>query len=125
MIDTREKIVAADQIPATDASTVVAIGHFDVIRSQHGQLLKQARSACERLIAFVLADIAGKPSLLDHQARANLTAALAPVDYVVIGTAVEAKALAERLDASVTLDIDGQLQRDTIADVLQRQSAGK
>lgn len=125
MIDTREKIVGADQVSTTTAPTVVAVGHFDVIRAEHCQLLKQARIGCKRLVAVVLADTSEKASLLDQQARANLTAALASVDHVVMGTAADAATLAERIGTSATLDIDGQLQRDTIADVLQRQSAGE
>lgn len=125
MIDTREKIVTADQLTATEAPTVVAVGHFDVIRAEHCRLLQQARSGTARLIAAVLSDSAERTCLLDHQARANLTAALRPVDHVVMCDAAEASELATRLGVSATLDIDAQLERDVIADVLQRQSEGQ
>ncbi len=125
MIYTREKIVAAYQLSTTDESTIVAIGHFDVIRAEHCRLLQQARNRATRLVAVVLSDAPDRASLLDHQARANLTAALDSVDHVVMCDAAEASQLVTRLGASATLDIDAQLKRDVIADVLQRQSEGQ
>ncbi len=125
MIDTREKIVSTEELTTTEGSTVVAIGRFDVIRSEHCQLLQNASSECDRLVAAVLSDTPEKASLLDHQARANLTAALGAVNHVVMCSADEAQVLSARVGASATLDIDSLQQRDVIADVLHRQSAGE
>jgi glycerol-3-phosphate cytidylyltransferase-like family protein len=118
LIDTRNKIVAADGI---GKAAVVAIGRFDVIRAEHCRILREVRSA-GRLVAAVLADAPGESSLFDQQSRAQLTAALADVDQVVVCERAEAAELAARLGAAV-LDVDALLKRDLVADVLERQSA--
>lgn len=122
MIDTRNKIVSADAIAADGQATVVAYGRFDVIRAEHCRILRDARRGAGRLIAAVLADVPGQSSLFDQQSRAQLTAALADVDQVVICAAAEVQQLAARAGAA-TLDVDALLKRDLVADVLQRQSA--
>jgi dihydropteroate synthase len=71
----------------------------------------------------VLADAPGQSSLLDQQSRAQLTAALADVDRVVICERAEVARLAARAGAAETLDVDALLKRDLVADVLERQSA--
>lgn len=119
MIDTRNKIVAADRI--TEAA-VVAIGHFDVIRAEHCRILREARSSTGPLVAAVLADSPGETSLFDQQSRAQLTAALADVDQVVVCERAEAEQLAARVGGTA-LDVDALLKRDLVADVLERQSA--
>ena len=122
MIDTRNKIVSADAIEAAGERAVVAFGRFDVIRAEHCRVLRDARRGSRRLIAAVLADAPGQPSLFDQQSRAQLTAALADVDQVVICAPAEVKQLAARTGA-VMLDVDSRLKRDLVADVLERQSA--
>jgi bifunctional ADP-heptose synthase (sugar kinase/adenylyltransferase) len=122
LIDTREKIVSADQLQTTDQATVVAFGRFDVIRAEHCRILREARRRAGRIIAAVLADAPGHESLFDPQSRAQLTAALADVDQAVVCKLAEVEQTAARLGAA-TLDVDAQLQRDVVADVLQRQSA--
>lgn len=119
MIDTRNKIVTADQI---GEAAVVAIGRFDVIRAEHCRILRAARRGAGRLVGAVLADAPGESSLFDQQSRAQLTAALADVDHVLICDRDGAERLAARLGAAV-LDVDTLLQRDLVADVLERQSA--
>jgi bifunctional ADP-heptose synthase (sugar kinase/adenylyltransferase) len=119
LIDTRNKIVTAEQI---GQAAVVAMGRFDVIRAEHCRILREAKSGTGPLIAAVLADAPGESSLFDQQSRAQLTAALADVDQVVICDGAEAAELAARLGAAV-LDVDALLKRDLVADVLERQSA--
>ena len=119
MIDTRDKIVTADRI---GEATTVAIGRFDVIRAEHCRILREARRGAGRLVAAVLADAPGESSLFDQQSRAQLTAALADVDQVVVCERAEATQLAARLGAAM-LDVDALLKRDLVADVLERQSA--
>jgi bifunctional ADP-heptose synthase (sugar kinase/adenylyltransferase) len=122
LIDTRNKIVSADAIEADGEATVVAFGRFDVIRAEHCRILRDARRDAGRLIAAVLADVAGQSSLFDQQSRAQLTAALADVALVVICAPAEVEQLAARAGAA-TVDVDAMLKRDLVADVLQRQSA--
>jgi bifunctional ADP-heptose synthase (sugar kinase/adenylyltransferase) len=119
LIDTRNKIVAADRI---SEGAVVAFGRFDVIRAEHCRILRDARPGAGRLIAAVLADSPGEPSLFDQQSRAQLTAALADVDLVTVCDRADAAQLAVRLGASL-VDVDSLLKRDLVADVLKRQSA--
>ena len=122
MIDTRSKIVSGERIEAAEQSTAVAFGRFDVIRAEHCRILRDARAGVGRLIAAVPADEPGEPSLFDQQSRAQLTAALADVDQVVLCERDEAERLAARLGVAV-LDVDALLKRDLVADVLERQSA--
>lgn len=119
MIDTREKIVKADSIGKAD---VVAFGRFDVIRAEHCRILRDARAAAGRLVAAVVADAPGELSLFDQQSRAQLTAALADVDQVVLCERAEVEQLAIRAGAE-TVDVDAMLKRNLVADVLERQSA--
>jgi bifunctional ADP-heptose synthase (sugar kinase/adenylyltransferase) len=119
LIDTRDKIVTADRI---GEAAVVAFGRFDVIRAEHCRVLRGARAAAGRLIAAVLADEPGEPSLFDQQSRAQLAAALADVDQVVVCERAEVERLAVRAGAE-TVDVDALLKRDLVADVLERQSA--
>ena len=122
MIDTRNKIVSADAIDIEGEAGVVAFGRFDVIRAEHCRLLRKARRGAGRLIAAVLADEPGKSSLFDAQSRAQLTAALADVDQVIICTLAEMEQLSARA-GTATLDVDALLKRDLVADVLERHSA--
>ena len=119
MIDTRDKIVEANSI---GEAAVVAFGFFDVIRAEHCRILRDARAAAGRLVAAVLADAPGELSLFDQQSRAQLTAALADVDQVVLCERSEVEQLAIRTGAK-TVDVDALLKRNLIADVLERQSA--
>lgn len=119
MIDTRNKIVAAERLAE---AAVVAFGRFDVIRSEHCRILREARGSAGPLVAAVLADAPGESLLFDQQSRAQLTAALADVDHVVVCERTEAERLAARLGAAL-LDVDAGLKRDLVADVLERQSA--
>jgi len=119
LIDTRNKIVTTEQI---GEASVVAIGRFDVIRAEHCRILRDARSGAGPLVAAVLADAPGESSLFDQQSRAQLTAALADVDQVVICERAEAEQLAARCGGTA-LDVEALLKRDLVADVLERQSA--
>ena len=96
MIDTRSKIVASEGI---GEAAVVAVGRFDVIRAEHCRILRGARRGAGPLVAAVLPDAAEETSLFDQQSRAQLTAALADVDEVVICDRAEAAELADRLFA--------------------------
>ena len=122
MIDTRNKIVSADAIDIEGEAGVVAFGRFDVIRAEHCRILRDARRGAGPLVAAVLPDAAEETSLFDQQSRAQLTAALADVDEVVICDRAEAAELADRLGAQL-LDVEALLKRDLVADVLERQSA--
>lgn len=119
MIDTRDKIVTADSV---GEAAVVAFGRFDVIRAEHCRILREARTGAGRLIAAVIIDPPGELSLFDPQSRAQLTAALADVDQVVICERADVEQLAARTGAE-TVDVDALLKRDLVADVLERQSA--
>jgi bifunctional ADP-heptose synthase (sugar kinase/adenylyltransferase) len=122
LIDTRSKIFSGGELDAVEGTTMV-FGRFDVIRAEHCRILRAARRGSRRLVAAVLADAPGQSSLLDQQSRAQLTAALADVDRVVICERAEVARLAARAGAAETLDVDALLKRDLVADVLERQSA--
>ena len=64
--------------------TALVTGYFDPLTVAHARRLVELKSQADRLIAIVLEP---PEPLLDSRARAELVAALACVDYVVVGVA--------------------------------------
>jgi hypothetical protein len=93
-VDTRAKIVSAE---AVRASVPVAVaGYFDVLT---GDLVRELRAIRDRhpatpLLAIVLPC---PDALLEQRARAELAAALAVIDYVLIAETEDSEALASHV----------------------------
>lgn len=113
-MDTREKIISLDQaaeiasrLPAAGRPLIVAAGCFDVLQAGHARFLRGVHSDGSSrghilLVAVyddaVLCRLRGQARpILDQRARAQLVAALAAVDYVVIWNDASLDALATRL----------------------------
>ena len=82
-LDTRAKIIAPAQARELirDQPTAWVAGYFDPLLAEHIRLLEQCKSRARILVVEV--DNPAKP-LLAQRARAELVAALAMVDYVVL-----------------------------------------
>ena len=111
-MDTRSKIVPLDQIQTLQDRTARWIsGHFDPLLAEHVGRLRRAREPGSLLVVEVTNP--ARP-LLSQRARAELVAALAMVDYVVLSN-VEPDA---SLPAGPPIDAD--LNQRFIDHVLKR-----
>lgn len=113
-MDTRKKIVSREELPPRLAEKrrrgeriVLANGCFDVLHAGHIRYLEGARREGDVLVAGVNSDAsvrclkgAGRP-ILTQQARAELVAALAAVDYVVVFSEPDVGALLAELRPDV------------------------
>jgi bifunctional ADP-heptose synthase (sugar kinase/adenylyltransferase) len=126
-MDTRAKIVDASQISSLLARSssngrrlVVARGWFDVLRASHCRALAEAKASGSELVVIVHADGGAQPTLLNAAARAQLAAAIAVVDYVVICDGTQARNLAASWNAAAIVEIDESFSRGLVENVLQR-----
>lgn len=134
-MDTREKILRLDQalellgkLAADGKRIAVAMGWFDVLRSSHtealagalGGALIGARPAADVLAVAVFADGGGGRTLLDQSSRAQLAAALAVVDYVVICDRSEVEGLRSAAGSPVVVDAEALATGNVVDDVLRR-----
>jgi bifunctional ADP-heptose synthase (sugar kinase/adenylyltransferase) len=129
-MDTRTKIVPADRVASELAAiakngkvVVAAAGWFDVLQAAHGERLSAAKPVGARLVVFVYDDGPERRGLLDAASRAQMVAALAAVDCVVICPDAEAASLAVRSNLPPPLLIEDAMPRDIVADVLRKQQA--
>jgi bifunctional ADP-heptose synthase (sugar kinase/adenylyltransferase) len=130
-MDTRTKILPRDRavptlfaLSANGAATVAASGWFDVLQAAHCRRLAEAKpDPRAHLVVFVYDDAAQRRGLIEAWSRAQMVAALAVVDYVVICDEVEAASLAARCHLPPPLSIEEAMPRDIVADVLQRHQA--
>lgn len=128
-MDTRNKIVTFSQLESTLRSTrqqerpVIAKGRFELLQVEHCRRLSEAKKRGAPLIVFVSANRKPPKSPLDERARAELVAALAAVDYVIICDEAEADGLVSSLNPKIVIDTEQPPPRDIIADVLQRQDS--
>ena len=86
-MDTRSKIIdlaAARKLRNGGGRLAVAGGAFDVLQTGHARRLAGMRPEGGELLVAVWADAGLERPILPEQARAQLVAALAAVDYVVI-----------------------------------------
>ena len=96
-MDTRAKIIdfpkavaLAAELRATGRRLVVADGCFDVLRAAHTRFLERLRSDGALLLVAVYDDatlcrlLSQSQSILSASARAQMVAALASVDYVLL-----------------------------------------
>ncbi len=126
-MDTRAKIVGAGAVSdllvrnsSNGARWVVAQGWFDILRSFHCRFLAEAKQQGGRLVVIVHADSDAHPTMLDQSSRAQLAAALAVVDYVVICDGTQAARLAEVWKPATILDIDEAFRNDLVREVVRR-----
>ena len=138
-MDTREKILRLDQalellaeLAADGKRIAVAMGWFDVLRSSHtealagalGGTLSGARPAADVLAVAVFADGGDDGgdgrTLLDESSRAQLAAALAVVDYVVICDRSEVEGLRSAAGSRVVVDAEALATGNVVDDVLRR-----
>ena len=121
-MDTRTKIISFGRAAELSRRRlVVAAGSFDILQASHTRFLQRIRSDDDTLLVVVYDDASvGKP-VLSEQARAQLVAALAAVDYVLIWPQRNLDSLLDRLrPVRVEHSPDG---RNIIAEVLERHSA--
>jgi bifunctional ADP-heptose synthase (sugar kinase/adenylyltransferase) len=125
-MDTRAKIVDAGGVSdllvrnANGTRWVVARGWFDILRSAHCRCLAKAKAGGGKLVVFVRADSDAHPTMLDQSSRAQLVAALAAVDYVVICDGTQADRLAETCKADAVFDVDEAFRNDLVQEVVRR-----
>lgn len=139
-MDTREKILRLDralellaELAADGKRVAVAMGWFDVLRSSHtdalagalGGALSGERPSADVLAVAVFADggddgSGGGRTLLDESSRAQLAAALAVVDYVVICDRSEVEGLRSAAGSPVVVDAEALATGNLVDDVLRR-----
>lgn len=113
-MNTRDKILAGEELRARieqhrarGQRVVLANGIFDVLHAGHVRYLEGAKREGDLLVVAVNSDASarrlkgpGRP-VLDEQARAQLVAALAAVDYVTIFSEPTVEPLLEALRPAV------------------------
>jgi bifunctional ADP-heptose synthase (sugar kinase/adenylyltransferase) len=130
-MDTRTKILPPDRVvadlsalPGNASRVVTAGGWFDVLQEAHCRRLADAKAGLRtRVVVFVYDDTPQRRGVLEAASRAQMAAALAVVDYVVICDEAEAAPLAARCQLPPPLLLEEAMPRDIVADVLQRHSA--
>ena len=129
-MDTRTKIIGLDRAGALFSSLagkgggiVVARGSFDLLSAEHCRRLAGAKERGKYLVAAVYADKDPQETVLGQVARAQMVAALAVVDYVVICDQAQTERTVSPWRATAVVDADPISARDVIGDVLQRYSA--
>ena len=109
-MDTRTKIVSREQLEnlARGRELVHVSGHFDPLLAEHVRRIRKSVSPGRLLVVEITEPQA---PLLPQRARAELVAALADVDFVILAGAAPARAP----DADVT---------DWLIDHVRRRSNG-
>ncbi len=131
-MDTRTKILTAEaaaELPGRLAregrSLVVVSGYFDPLVAEHARLLEQARGDAGALLVAILSP---ERPLLDGRARAELVAALAVVDYVVLPGQEPADEFLSRIPCTRLVRQEPEherITRDLIAHVHRRQQSNE
>ena len=123
-MDTRSKIVTPEQLlgELTGASWTLAIGRFPALTAEHAAALQQAAELDGLLVVAVASDSWDGPYPLDEGSRAQLAAAVAGVDRVVICDHSAAERLRELGRPATVIEIEALVKRDIVADVIARHS---
>ena len=119
-MDTRSKIIPASALPAPPYTVVTA--RVPALTAQHCRALAAAKSPGRPLVVALAADSYGGPYPLDERSRAQLAAAVAVVDHVVICDRPDTERLVATAGPGAVVDLESQVGRDIIADVLERHS---
>ena len=117
-MDTRTKIVDPDALASLGEQIQAAKGWFDVLTSEHCELLQQARTTNRTSLVLVYRETVDRPAPLPAYDRAQLVAALACVDHVCIADVSEADAIVSGLGAEPALDMDAKQTRDIVRHVI-------
>jgi bifunctional ADP-heptose synthase (sugar kinase/adenylyltransferase) len=124
-VDTRSKILTVEAARRIPAPVTVATGFFDILRAEHVRNLREAReNGLDRPLLVVVLPLDG--ALLNQRARAELSAGLCMVDYVVAADQADAAALIDSLKPAhfVRLEeADARRARQLIEHVHHRQTA--
>lgn len=121
VVDTRAKIVEPQTLASCGRQTHAAKGWFDVLTSEHCDLLEQARPADHKLLVLVYRETEARPAPLPAYDRAQMVAALACVDFVCIAEASDADAIVASAGAEPALDVDVRQSRDVVRHVVATQ----
>ena len=129
-MDTRSKIISLERAGALFSSLaekgdgiVVARGCFDLLSAEHCRRLAGAKERGGRLVVAVYSDKDPQETVFSQSARAQMVAALAIVDYVVICDEPQTDRIVSSWQPVAVVDADPTSARDVIGDVLQRYSA--
>lgn len=117
--DTRSKIIGPASLPPPQDNIRVAKGWFDVLTSEHCELLRAAKPRDGALVVLVYRETDLRPAPLGGYDRAQMVAALEPVDWVCLCEASEAEAIAQALEADSVVDVDSAQRRNVVSDVLE------
>ena len=121
-MDTRTKIISLDEalrLRSEGRRWALAAGAFDVLQAAHVRFLREIRSDGALLLVAVYDDASvGKP-VLPEQARAQLVAALAAVDHVILWPGPKLDSLIEQLQPE-RVGYAGRNERNIIEEVLRR-----
>ena len=117
-MDTRPKIVPASELPEPPYTLVTA--RLPALTADHCRALAAAKSTGTPLVVALASDTYGGPYPLDEGSRAQLAAAVAEVDHVVICDQPEMERLIAAAASEAVVDLESQVNRDVIADVLER-----
>jgi bifunctional ADP-heptose synthase (sugar kinase/adenylyltransferase) len=114
-VNTREKIVTlaalADRLTLSstpEAKVVLACGRFDLLSRELVEQMQSARAASSVVVAAVEPN-PGPDCLLPAEARAQLAAGLASVDFVVVARATEAQSAPLRVLPAEIIEIKSDL----------------
>ncbi len=130
-MDTRGKILDAAQgrrllAGRTGPSARVVVGWFDPLLASHAARLCELAPDGDGLLVAVLAD--PPEPLLAARARAELVAALAVVDYVVLAEGAGQAELLEGISPGSIFreeDADGERRNELVRRVFSRQKAAR
>jgi len=130
-MDTRSKILSRERATAVltplgsnSSGLVVAKGWYDLLLAESCWGLAEAKKKGGTLVAAVYADRQPERRLLEASSRAQMVAAVAAVDYVIICDEGEVESLASSWRAEI-IDAERWTKSDVVADVLQRYQSGK
>jgi len=119
-MDTRTKILSGDQARTlAGRRLILAAGAFDVLQAAHARFLGEVRCGGAELLVVVYEDAGLDRPILPEQARAQLVAALAVVDHVLIWPRARLDSLVEILRPE-RVEHAGRGERNIIEEVLAR-----
>ena len=118
-MDTRQKIVSPDEVQP-DSNWALAYGRFDVLTADHCRVLSGLAAGGAQVVVVVAADSEVQGALLDERSRAQLVAALGAVNHVVVCDEAEREKLFTTWNPSTVVDVESQVTRNVVADVLAR-----
>jgi len=123
-MDTRTKIVSPDALlgELSGEPWTLAIGRFPALTAEHAAALERTAQLDGLLAVAVAADSWDGPYPLDERSRAQLVAAVAGVDRVVICDHPAAERLQELGRPAAVIEIEVLVKRDIVADVIARHS---